>query len=89
MKTIHVESMVASRDGMPFVVLKWGDERGQLTPDEAREHAHLILEAADAAESDAFIFKFVTEKIQIPEQAAQILLEFRKFRDQLKEKAIQ
>jgi hypothetical protein len=54
--TIRFESGVSVFDGTPFVVLRWGQETGQLTPAEAREHALAVLEAAAAAEHDALVF---------------------------------
>lgn len=55
---IRIESGVSAerRDG--FVVLRWGSESGQLTPEEARQHALAILGAADAAEHDAAAFNY-------------------------------
>lgn len=60
---IDIESIVSGRTFEPMVQLTWGDQSGQLTPGEARRHALSILEAADAAESDAFVFRWLTRDI--------------------------
>lgn len=39
--------------GEPFVALRWGRERGQFTPEEARAFALVVLAAAEAALHDA------------------------------------
>lgn len=79
--TIEVESMVASRSREPFVVLKWGAESGQLTPAQARDHARRILEAAEAADQDAFLVWWLTERVGATgEHAGGLLVEFRAWR---------
>jgi hypothetical protein len=61
-----------------------------MTPYEARQHAYAILEAADAADSDHFIFTFLIEKIKVgPEQAAPVLQEFRTHRESMRRKGTQ
>lgn len=51
--TLWFESGVSARTGKPFVHIRWGDQSGQLTAAEARDHALHMLEAANAAEFDA------------------------------------
>jgi hypothetical protein len=58
--TLWFESGVSSRTGEPFVHIRWGDESGQLTTDEARGHAMHMLECAHAAEFDAAFVKAMT-----------------------------
>lgn len=78
---IHVESLVSSSTREGVVVFKWGDRRGQLTPDEARAHALVILEVAEAAEADAFMVNFLREKCGAKEtEALGTLIAFRAFR---------
>lgn len=80
--TIRVESMVAFRDKQPYVKLRWGDLTAQLTPNEARAHAMIILEAADAAVNDAFLIYFFEQKLhQESATAAAILSEYRAYRE--------
>ena len=59
--TLWFESGVSARTGQPFVHIRWGDETGQLTTAEAREHALNMLEAANAAEFDAAFVKAMTD----------------------------
>lgn len=70
--------------GDPFVQLFVDDKiAGQFTPIEAREHAQAMMEAAEAAEQDAFMFHFHTQKIGAdPETAFMVIREFRKFREE-------
>jgi hypothetical protein len=81
---IQIKSMVASQSKQGMVVLRWGTMSGELTPNEARLHALAILEAADAAETDEFIWNWL-EKIDQdmpPERRAAILQDFRAYRDE-------
>lgn len=52
---LHMESGVSAFDGSPFVVLAWGEQRGQLTPPEAIEHAVAMIEVATAARHDSVV----------------------------------
>jgi hypothetical protein len=80
---ISVNSCVSSRDGRPFVQMRWGAEGCQMTPDEARAHAYGILDAANAAETDAIMLAFLKDKVgfDIGENMALILRDFRDFRE--------
>lgn len=85
-KQVVVRSMYGHHNQRGLVVLKLEEEMAQLTPTKAREIAGMLLEAADAAESDHFIVKFMRETIGLGEQqAAQVLMDFRKLRDELRE----
>jgi hypothetical protein len=82
---LFVESIVSGRTFEPLVQLKWGDKSCQMGLNEAREHALGILEAAEAAESDAFVFKWLTRDIigTAGDDKANfelVIQEFRKFR---------
>lgn len=82
MNEILVTSLVGYKTGEPLVELAWGDQKGQLSSAEARAHAYRILQAADAAESDLFIWRFMTDTIGVStDAAARVITEFRKFRD--------
>lgn len=72
-------------EGFVHLSMEHGPQREkailQATPEEARRIGHQITEAADAAESDSFLFQFLTTKLEQPRHAAAaILVEFRKFR---------
>lgn len=80
-KHIHINSMVAHRDQQPYVTLKLGDQAGQLTPTRAREIAAGLVEAAEAAEADAFIVRFLAHDMDLgTDYAAAVLQQFRKKR---------
>lgn len=77
-----ISSVVSGRTRKPYVQLQWGEERGQLTPAEAVEHATKIIRAAESALSDAFLVNFFSEKLDIaPELALGVLADFRRYRE--------
>jgi inorganic pyrophosphatase len=71
-----------NRDGEPFIQLILGEKViAQQSVQQAREHALAILEAAEAAEQDAFIVHWCKTILGQTEQVAgQILVDFRNFR---------
>ncbi len=78
--SVWVESLVSHRTGEPLVQIAWYDHTGQLDVASARQLAFQLLEAADAAISDAFLVKFLRER-DLPDEAAGVLLnEFRQYR---------
>jgi hypothetical protein len=67
--------------GEPFVQLLLGDKViAQLDMELAREHGHAMLEAAEAAEQDAFILGFFQQLGCSIEEAFAVLVDFRKQR---------
>lgn len=67
----------------PFVeiVVEAKGFRTQMSPENARELAHNLLQAAEAAYSDAFIVEFMRDGIGAGEEIATVaLIEFRKWR---------
>lgn len=54
---LHVEAMIAMLTKQPMVTFRWGTNKGELTPIEARQHAMHILQACEAAIQDAAIFR--------------------------------
>jgi len=77
---ILMQSIVTTT-GKPSVQLRWGDMGGQLTPEEARNHALAVLECAEAAIHDAAMVRWLVEKSEVPlEGAYQALFELRRFR---------
>jgi len=55
----------------------------QMTSAQARQQAHYILEAADAAESDGFLVEWLRDKADLNDgQLGAMLAEFRLFREQ-------
>jgi hypothetical protein len=68
--------------GEPFVQLT-KDENviGQFTPQQAREFAMTVVEAAEAAECDAVLFRWLTEMVgSEPEKAMAAIVDFRRMR---------
>jgi hypothetical protein len=79
--TLWVESLISSNSGDPFVVLSFGNERVQFSPIDARQHAHQVLLAAEAAESDELIVKYFRDKLGLPDDIAiGALADFRQMR---------
>lgn len=70
--------------GEPFVqLLLDGKPIGQMTPAEARGHAHVIIETAEAAETDAFLWDFVRNNLKGTDEAAVALMQaFRTYREE-------
>jgi hypothetical protein len=78
---IVAQAMVSARTGEPLVMLTWGEQACQVTPEEARQHAMMVLEAAASAETDSFLFSFLVNRIETDRDwAGQLLLEFRAWR---------
>lgn len=72
---------IVNQDLLPMVQVKWGDNKGQLTPEAAREHALHMLECAEAAIYDASLVRFLMGELDIEFEAAhQMLYGLRKFR---------
>lgn len=79
---IDVNSIVSSTTGQPFVQFVATQLRWQMTPDEARTWAHVIHEAAESALQDGFLVDWLVTRLEVPrEQAAQILGEYRQYRE--------
>lgn len=72
-----------NQEGVPFVHIHWGPMRGQFTPEQARQFALTVLEAAEGAAYDSLFFLWM--KAAMPElglrERARIIAEFRAFRE--------
>lgn len=86
---ISVQSGYGHKNREPFVTFTLANPSEsanptiQMTSAQAREQAHYILEAADAAESDGFLVEWLREKADLSEnQAGAMLAEFRQWREQ-------
>lgn len=70
--------------GEPFVQLLRGmTVIGQMDPEQARDHARAITEAAEAAEQDAFMLSFLQDETKIGldhHRAMRVLMDFRAWR---------
>lgn len=81
--SINVTSLVSHRTGQGMVQLSTARNEAQLTPAEARHLAQSLIEAAEAAEQDAFLVHFFTTVAGFTQpEAAAILVQFRELRDQ-------
>ena len=71
-----------NRDGEPFIQLIRNDQViAQMSVSQAREHGLAILEAAEAAEQDAFLVQFAKDRLGVDDRCAAIILQdFRNFR---------
>lgn len=88
--SIQARSIVSGRNLEPYVqiVLVYDDgteeQITQWTPEEAYHHAMCVLGAVEAANTDAFLVSFLTdkEKIGMPlEATGAVLQDFRLWRD--------
>lgn len=73
----------------PYVEVNWPTDSGtiQLEPDEARMVARMIMEAAEAADQDAFLIAFLMADLDLPfEAAAQIIPRFAAWREEGRKK---
>lgn len=79
--TLWAMSGFGRKTRRPFVSIRWKDVVEQVSPDDARRFAHSILEAAEAAEQDAFMVWWVQNVIKGDDAAAgQFLEQFREWR---------
>lgn len=86
-RMILVESVTRSQDLSPAVRFKWGDMQGDLTPNEARIHAFIILEAAEAAMTDSFMAEHLRDVGEAnPQAIAQLISDLRAARGDWREK---
>lgn len=75
---LWTHSIVSHRTGRGIVVIEWGELGGQFDPEDARVFAHTLLREADNAETDAFIYDMLKNKIQAePHVIGGVLEDFR------------
>lgn len=68
--SLDFSSGVSVFDGSPFVLVTWGNQEGQLTPDEADAHAVKVIQVAQAARHDAAIYAELRESLGVDEKSA-------------------
>lgn len=87
---ILVTSHYGAHSKLPYVEIEAKNklkEPFQLSPEEARDFALNLIEAAEAAEQDAFIFEFHRDFVRDASEdernniGANMLINFRKWRD--------
>lgn len=79
---VSLQSILSARTGDPLVQVRCGPAQWQWDTTTTRQHALRLLEAAEAAEHDAMVFRWLTlGPPDIPEQPAiQALADLRRFR---------
>jgi hypothetical protein len=82
LEQIWVESLYGARTDAPLVKLKAGAHEWIMPPEKARQIAQWLVEAAEAAYGDAFLVRFVEQRIGADRaQAVPLIREFRNFRE--------
>jgi len=81
---LSVSSGVSAFDGKPFVHVRWLEQSGQWDIESARQHALQVLEAAEAAEHDAAVVRWLRERVKVNDggRVAEMLADLRRFRDE-------
>ena len=77
-----IEPIFGYNTQKPLIKYRWGNREGTLELDTAKHHAQALLEAAEAAETDSFFYKFCREQNLDKQIAEDILLKLRLFRQQ-------
>ena len=80
---ISVTSLYGTKSRIGMVQIDMGAETAQLSVGDAINHARRILEAANAAASDATLAWFLMDKLGIgQDMIVQVMLDFRRWRDE-------
>lgn len=88
--TFEVVSGYSAQRHEPFVEVAIDLSPTQISPGKAREMALILMECADAAESDAVMVEFARNKLGLDvAQATQLLGQFRAYREQSRGKAVE
>ncbi len=75
MSVLYATSLISNKTGDPRVDLHHDDHRfAQVSSEEARAWALNILEAAEAADQDAFLVAFHREELDFPIEASMRIL---------------
>lgn len=89
--TFEVSSGFGHNTQAPYVqvLIKRADWITQMSPADARQVAHNLLEAADAAESDGFLVGFLQKTVGVKDMRTivTVLMEFREYRKKQQEVA--
>ncbi len=82
MPILTVSSLCSSRTHEPMVDLTVPSGRAQFSPDKARHIAHMLLDAAESATADAFLYDWACNVLgQQEDVAVGIISDFRKYRE--------
>lgn len=81
-RAIQITTGYRANTKEPFVEMNVPKRRIQMSPENARDLALNLLQAAEAAYSDAFLVEFYRDALQAEEElTAGVLIEFRKWRE--------
>lgn len=81
---VMVRSLISHRTQKPRIDIQVGEIHTQMDADSAMDLAKNLIECSTGAYADAFVFHFITEKLEIaPAVGAQIIEEFRTYREDL------
>ena len=86
---VFVDGIVAARDGEPYIRLSVNGEKAQLNVAEAMKIAGDLLAIAARTEADAMVFRFFNKEDFPSGAAAALMQEFRYFRQQQDDKAVE
>lgn len=76
--SMWTHSIVSAATARGIVVIEWNKEKGQFDPEDARRFAHAILREADNAETDAWFYTMMKNKLKVDnETMAVIITDFR------------
>jgi hypothetical protein len=79
---MSVTSLVSHATGEGRLDVVWHGVIKQLSPQEARSTAWVLIEAASVAEAEAALMRFLKAEVGLPEEKAAIMLaHFRDYRD--------
>lgn len=79
--TIEIATILSNRTKQGMIELYINNEKAQMDIAKAKEVCNMLHEAIEAAISDTIIYKFMKEKVGLPdEKAASALLDFRELR---------
>jgi len=79
---LSVTSLVSHASGEGRLDVVWHGAVAQLSPQEARSTAWILIEAASVAEAEAALMRFLKAEVGLPEEKAAIMLaHFREYRD--------
>jgi hypothetical protein len=77
----HVTTLISDRTGGGLLDCTWLGQVAQLTPENARETAWMLMEAASVAETDAMLHRFARNRIGLqPEAVAAMIQDLRAWR---------
>lgn len=83
MEEFGVNAIFGMMTGQAIVEVSWLGQKVQVSPGDARTMAHLLLECAEAAESDACVVHVLTGMGMKRDDVARLLLAMREKRAEL------